>query len=106
MSHQRQIGDRVQRDTEALRAAQLQVMQQQAAAQAAGQGGLVPFDRLRAIEDWASSGMGPGYVEEAFRSTGQASLTEGERNIIDIINQRYLAQQMPNAAGTPVTPGG
>jgi hypothetical protein len=102
MGHQRQVADRIQRDSEALRAATLQTLMQQAnAAQSVGSSSLQPFDRLRAIEDWAASGMGPGYIEQSFRNTGQSSLTPGEQAMIEILNERYLGTDLANAAKTP-----
>ena len=102
MGHQRQVSDRIQRDTEALRAAQLQVMQQQAAAQSSGQNAVSPFDRSASIEEYALGRLGPGYIEQWLRDTGQSSLTPGELERIRILNQMALGQEAPEAAQTPV----
>jgi hypothetical protein len=92
MGHQRQVADRIQRDSEALRAATLQTMMQQANANQVGLQGVDPLDRARSIESYALQGWGAGDIQQWLNETGQSGLTPGERERIRIRNERYIQE--------------
>jgi hypothetical protein len=92
MGHQRQVADRIQRDSEALRAATLQTLMQQANAAQSGLGGVDPFDRAASIEKYALQGWGQGDIQQWLNETGQGGLTPGELERIRIRNERYIQE--------------
>ena len=92
MGQQNQVANRIQRDSEALRAATLQTLMQQANAvqSVSGGGATDPFDRAASIEAYAFQGMGAGDIQQWLNDTGQSALTPGEIERIRIRNERYL----------------